>query len=400
MSAARLVAVEPPAVADAGDVERTLRAELDNLTAELAERYEELHLVYSMDARIRESSGGWGAFQGLVELCAQHLNVDLAAIVYPAEKLAVWADNLSKPMFNQDLVLVEMRGDLYRFVQSGRRSVVINDPADPRRGYIFTDMPYKVLACPLTRDGTVCAMLVLVNHDDKPDFEASDRKLAEVMANQLTNSMQMFRAFEEARRFTEEVVGALVEAVEAKDPYTRGHSERVQAISVDLGRELGMAADELDSLSWAALLHDVGKVGVPDAVLCKPGRLTEDEYTFIKMHAERGCEILSHIRRLHHVLPAVRHHHERIDGQGYPAGLAGSAIPLAARVIAVADTYEAMTSSRAYRPGKPHEVAAAELVRVAGSQLDADVVAAFGRVCERAPGWIVQPASGRRRTDG
>lgn len=396
MSAVPVASFEP-AVPVGQDVEQALRDELDNLTVELAERYEELHLVYSMDARIREFSGGWDAFQGLLELCAQHLNVDLAAIVYPAENLTLSADNLSKPMFNQDLVLVEMRGDLYRFVQSARQSVVINEPADPRRGYIFTDMPYKVLACPLLRDHAVCAMLVLVNHDDKKDFEASDRKLAEVMANQLTNSMQMFRAFEEARRFTQEVVGALIETVEAKDPYTRGHSERVQSIAVDVARELGLEGDALESVSWAALLHDVGKVGVPDAVLCKPAALTDDEYTFIKMHAERGCEILSHIKRLHHVIPAVRHHHERFDGHGYPAGIAGSAIPLASRVIAVADTYDAMTSSRAYRPGKPHEAAVAEVRRVAGTQLDPEVVVAFLRVCERDPDWLLLPGTGRSR---
>jgi len=368
--------------------EQRLHYELDCLSAELAERYEELHLVYGIDAHIREFEGGWDVLRKLLELCSGHMNVDLAAFVYPRLDLTLSATQLSKPMFNLDLVLCELRGDLYRFVQAGRDSVAINEPTDPRRGYIFTDMPYKLLASPLYLGGEVAAMLALINHDDKPDFTASDRKLMEVMANQFSNLLHMCRLLDEQRTFNQQVVAALVEAVEAKDPYTRGHSERVRAIAVDVGRELDLPQGDLDHVAWAAVLHDVGKIGVPDAVLCKPGPLTRDEYTFIKMHAERGCEILRHIERLQQCVPIVRHHHERFMGGGYPQGISGRAIPLGARIIAVADTYDAMTSSRAYRAGRSHGEAVAEIKRVSGTQLDPDVVDAFLRVCERDPSWI------------
>ena len=375
-------------LAGAINAEHALRTEMNSLASELSERYEELHLVYNIDAQLKNFTQGWAAFQGLVDLCARHLGVDVAAFVAPSEKLTISATNLSKPIFNLDLVLVEMRGDLYRFIHAGKESVVLNDPSDPRRGYIFTDMPYKVLAAPLFAGRNVAAMLVLVNHDSKRDFTASDRKLAEVMANQFGNLMQMCRAMEEMKTFNHQMAAALIESVEAKDPYTRGHSERVGSISVDIGKEMGLPEADMDALSWGALLHDVGKIGIPDAVLCKPGPLTKDEYTFIQVHAERGCEILEHIERLRHVIPGVRHHHERIDGQGYPHGLAGKAIPIVGRIIAVADTYDSITSSRAYRAGRSHEQALAEIRRVAGTQLDIEVVEAFSRVCAREPEWI------------
>jgi putative nucleotidyltransferase with HDIG domain len=380
--------------------EQRLRYELDCLSAELAERYEELHLVYGIDALIREFEGGWEVLRKLLELCAGHMNVDLAAFVYPRLDLTLSATQLSKPMFNLDLVLCELRGDLYRFVQAGRESVAINEAQDPRRGYIFTDMPYKLLASPLYLGGEVAAMLALINHDDKPDFTASDRKLMEVMANQFSNLLHMCRLLDEQRTFNRQVVSALIEAVEAKDPYTRGHSDRVRAISVDIGRELDLPAADLDNLAWAAVLHDVGKIGVPDAVLCKPGPLTRDEYTFIKVHSERGCEILRHIDRLQQCVPIVRHHHERFTGGGYPQGISGRAIPLGARIIAVADTYDAMTSSRAYRAGRSHGEAVAEIRRVSGTQLDPQVVDAFLRVCERTPSWLGTIAAGAATAHG
>ncbi|MGP1677278.1 MAG: HD domain-containing phosphohydrolase [Burkholderiales bacterium] len=371
--------------------EHALRQEMDVLAAELAERYEELHLVYNIDAQIHNVARDWSAFHGLLELCARHLGVDIAAFITSNEKFSESATNLSKPIFNLDLVLVEMRGDLFRFIQAGRESVVINDATDLRRRYIFTNMPYKVLACPMFDGRSVNAMLVLVNHDDKPDFSASDRKLAEVTANQFSNLMYLWRSMEEMKAFTEQMAAALIESVEAKDSYTRGHSERVRDISYDIGARLGMAQAELAGLAWSALLHDVGKIGIPDAILCKPDALTGDELTFLMVHPERGCEILRHIERLADVIPAVRHHHERVDGSGYPHGLAGKAIPLQARIIAVADTYDSITSSRAYRAGRGHEEALAEIQRVSGTQLDEDVVRAFLQVCAAGPAWLHQP---------
>jgi HD-GYP domain-containing protein (c-di-GMP phosphodiesterase class II) len=268
--------------------------------------------------------------------------------------------------------------------------VVINAGDDPRRAYIFTDLPFKLLCCPVFEDKNVVAILVLVNHLSKPDFSNSDRKLGELLANQLSSLSRMMGMLGETARFNEQMANALIEAVEAKDPYTRGHSERVHYIALQVGQALGLPPREMDNLFWGSLLHDVGKIGIPDAVLCKPGRLTQDEFTFIMVHPERSYEILRHVERLQGAVPGARHHQEKFDGTGYPHGLKGSEIPLNARIIAVADTYDSITSSRAYRPGRSHEVALCEIARVAGSQLDPEIVAVFEKMCAAEPEWIAR----------
>jgi hypothetical protein len=161
------------------------------LAGELAERYEELHLVYDIDRHLANQDLGTEVLQDLLQSCAEQLNADVACFVRPADNLTISATNLSKPIHNLDLVLVEMRGDLFRFVSSSRTTLVINNTDDPRRAYIFTDMPYKVLACPVFQGLEMPAMLVLLNHDSKPDFSNSDRRLGEVMAHQIANVMHM-----------------------------------------------------------------------------------------------------------------------------------------------------------------------------------------------------------------
>ncbi|SMC44311.1 HD-GYP domain-containing protein [Sporomusa malonica] len=172
-------------------------------------------------------------------------------------------------------------------------------------------------------------------------------------------------------------IESLVTALEAKDAYTYGHSSQVANIAEAIGRELGFAEDELLTLRIAALLHDIGKIGIPDHILNKPGRLDAEEWAIIKQHPETGAKIIAGIPALKAVAESVRHHHARWDGEGYPAALSREAIPLGARIIAVADTYQAMVSDRPYRAGMPEEVALKEIRRCAGTQFDPQVVGAF-----------------------
>lgn len=366
------------------------RVELDTMARELAERYEELHLVYAIDKQVQQLDPGADLFEKLLQSWAGHMDADVAAFVKPGENLCVHATNLSAPIHNLDLVLVEMRGDLFRFATSARAPIVINAVDDPRRAYIFTDLPFKLLCCPVVHNKAVVAILVLVNHLDKLDFSNSDRKLAELLANQLSSLSRMYGMLAETKKFNEQMAAALIEAVEAKDPYTRGHSERVHYIAMQIGAALRLGSKDTDDLFWGSLLHDVGKIGIPDAVLCKPGRLTRDEFTFIMVHPERSYEILRHIDRLKGAVPGARHHQEKFDGTGYPHGLRGNDIPFNARIIAVADTYDSITSSRAYRAGRSHEVAMAEIARCAGTQLDPEVVVAFEKICAEEPEWIAR----------
>lgn len=172
-------------------------------------------------------------------------------------------------------------------------------------------------------------------------------------------------------------IDAMIKALEAKDFYTRGHSQRVTLYSVAIAEELGMKGQELEDLYRASVLHDLGKIGVREAILNNPGKLSEEEFAEIVRHPEMAVRILEPIPFFRPLLPAILHHHERFDGKGYPSRLAGSSIPLASRIMTIADTFDAMTSTRAYRKALPVADAIAEIRRCSGTQFDPDIVPAF-----------------------
>lgn len=179
-------------------------------------------------------------------------------------------------------------------------------------------------------------------------------------------------------------IRSLAEAIDAKDPSTRGHSDWVSKYAVMIGRQMGMENGGLDILMYAGYLHDVGKIGIPDDILGKPSQLSPEEWRLMKKHPIVSARILEPVRISAKVKAAIRHHHERYDGKGYPYGLAGESIPLEARIMAVADSYEAMTSDRPYRKGLSDELAVAELVRCSGTQFDSSVVECFLRALGRS----------------
>jgi HD domain len=192
--------------------------------------------------------------------------------------------------------------------------------------------------------------------------------------------------FAEQQRAYEATVGALCQAVETKDFYTRGHSDRVSRGSVMIARQIGMRGERVEAIRYAGMLHDVGKLGVPTRVLQKTGKLTEEEYAAIQLHPYRGLDIVREIGFLDEALAGIMHHHERIDGRGYPMGLAGDEIPEFARVLAVADAFDSMTSTRSYRGARPVEEAIAELRKWSGTQFDPAFVDAFVAAIKR-DGW-------------
>ena len=189
---------------------------------------------------------------------------------------------------------------------------------------------------------------------------------------------------EELKEKNEEIEKAYLESietlrytVEAKDSYTRGHSDRVSAFSVLIGKHLGLSEDDLRILRIGGLFHDIGKIGVPDSVLLKEGKLTDDEYSEIKNHPSIGKQILSNATIFKDMIPIVYHHHEKYDGTGYPEGLKGDQIPYLARITAVADTFDAMTSNRSYRKALPLDVVRNEIEKCSGKQFDPDIAKVF-----------------------
>ena len=174
-----------------------------------------------------------------------------------------------------------------------------------------------------------------------------------------------------------EAIESLNATVDAKDPYTAGHSHRVQQVVLAIGERLGLARSQVDALGLAGLFHDIGKLRVPDAILTKPGPLTDDEFELIRRHPEDGAEIVGHLGRLKDVLPFIRHHHERWDGRGYPAGLAGADIPLEAAIVGLADAWDAMTTERPYSRARSFDEAIQEIRDGRGTQFAPVVVDAF-----------------------
>jgi HD-GYP domain-containing protein (c-di-GMP phosphodiesterase class II)/putative methionine-R-sulfoxide reductase with GAF domain len=222
-------------------------------------------------------------------------------------------------------------------------------------------------------------------------FTEDDIALFEALASQAATVLQLSRLYDNTRKLFEGVVNVVAGAIDAKDPYTQGHSQRVSDFSVALAEELGLTREEIYHIKIGGVLHDVGKIGVPDAILKKPDRLTDEEMAEMRQHPTKGYEIMRREELrwlLREELPALLEHHERLDGRGYPNGLAGpTAISLIGRIVAVADVFDALTSDRPYRNGMPAEDALMILRRGAGLEFDPDCVEAFCRA--RANGNVL-----------
>ena len=184
-----------------------------------------------------------------------------------------------------------------------------------------------------------------------------------------------------------QTVEMLMATIDAKDAYTRMHSERVAAIAEDLAKALKLSDTDVAKIKLGSRVHDIGKIAIPDRVLLKPGKLTDEEYSLIKAHTLMGVELLKLATFLEDIMPIVRSHHERWDGKGYPDGLAGGEIPLWARIVALADAYEAMTAGRPYRPARSPEEALAEILAHSGTQFDPELVEIFKELWEEDPIW-------------
>jgi HD-GYP domain-containing protein (c-di-GMP phosphodiesterase class II) len=208
-------------------------------------------------------------------------------------------------------------------------------------------------------------------------FSPADAKVMLLARRMVLSHRQQAQVYEKLKDSLFGLVRCLTAAIDAKDPYTWGHSERVARMAVRLGQELDLPGPTLSDLYLAGLLHDIGKIGIRDNVLQKPGRLTPEEFAHIQEHPLIGDRLVSNLKTLQHLRPGVRNHHERWDGRGYPDGLAGEAIPLQARVLAVADSCDAMTAERPYRPALPPSRIDAVMQDGAGSQWDPRIVAGF-----------------------
>jgi len=256
------------------------------------------------------------------------------------------------------------------------QEIVVVEPSD---GPTRKDGIVEVLAAPVVCHGELIMVALVVRDARGDELRAADMNLADVLCAYCADLIANFRLHHQLRQVSVDLVRSLVATVDQKDPYTSGHSIRVGFYATQLGRDLGLNREELQMLEWSALLHDVGKIGIRDEVLKKPGKLTEEEFAHIKEHPVRSYEVVRRVPQLAGALDGIRHHHERFDGSGYPDGLAGRNIPLQARIVQVADIFDALTSSRSYRTAFDWRKAINIIEDEAGTTVDPELAAVFAR---------------------
>jgi putative nucleotidyltransferase with HDIG domain len=273
---------------------------------------------------------------------------------------------------------------LIRTLKSGRSERVrdvMEAGLNPSNRILADFRPRSFIICPLIADGK--AIGVLAADRKGKNLTADDEELLSIFANNIAIAFQRARLDEDVTSSYESSVRALVQAIEEKDTYTRGHSERVAALVEQVARQLRLCEREIEYLRFGSILHDIGKIGIPESIVRSPKPLTEAEFKIIQKHPLKGVEILQPISFIKDHMHLIRNHHERWDGKGYPDKLAGDDIPLGAQIVAIADAYDAMTSSRPYRKGLPKKQAAREIRRNTGTQFSQKVSDALMLVLER-----------------
>jgi hypothetical protein len=369
------------------EIER-LRREVESVSDNLSSTYEEISLLHSLTRNLRLTASDAELGRLALEWLMETMPVQSVALFY-------------LPTGEDDGVIEGRRGesrlltagdcpvgkaDFERLLEATRPSVgsgplVLNPPVTDGASWQFPAVR-SLSIVPLAESENVFGWLAAFNHVDGGELGTIEANLLNSVGAILgihAGNIELYRQQEE---LLTGVVRALTSAIDAKDQYTCGHSDRVARVAVRLGREMGLEGNQLKTIYMAGLLHDVGKIGIDDTVLRKPGRLTEAEYEHIKQHPELGYKIIKDVKRLADIFPPVLHHHEQWDGGGYPHELAGESIPLFARIIAVADAYDAMASDRPYRRGMDEKRVDEIFRQGSGQQWDAKVIEAFFAIRE------------------
>lgn len=362
-----------------------LEEETQKLSTHLATTYEEISLLHRLTHNLRISRSdedlGRIALQWLQEvLPAESVAIRFLPLGKAGEQLTLQT-RTSPVLLTAGTPLDRPRLEaLFEHVErtGGHQPLVMNPPVTERSDWPFPEV-HQLIGVPLSESDNLFGWLVALNHVDGGQFGTVEASLLGSVGAILGIHSGNIELYRQQSELLAGVVRALTSAIDAKDPYTRGHSDRVARLAVRLAQEMGYDPETFNTIYLSGLLHDIGKIGINDAVLRKPGKLSESEYEHIKQHVEIGHRILVDLKKLDDVLPVVLHHHESWDGQGYPRRLANDQIPQQARIVAVADAYDAMGSDRPYRNGMPDEKIDEIFRAGAGKQWDPEVVAAFFR---------------------
>lgn len=368
-----------------------LSEEVNSLTHNLQCTYEELHLIYQISGRMSLNNKPAHVLEmvadELLDVCRaesiafvlkedENTSGDRAqysgAVSTFNERILQVGENLPSPQ-----QLERLAESLAPELTAALPHLLMNRIADHPDLRWASDWLRHLVVLPLWRNHDLIGVMFAVNCTDKGDFTSVDVQLFRAVADRIAPFLENHQLYGDLADLLMGLLHAMVNSIDAKDTYTCGHSERVALYAKSLAQAANLPTGTCDRIYLAGLLHDVGKIGVPDAILCKTGKLTTEEFAAMKKHPEIGARILSRIRQINDLLPGVLHHHERVDGRGYPDGLAGDEIPLFGKIICIADCFDAMTTNRTYRAAMPIQAAVAEVRRCAGTQFDPHLAEAF-----------------------
>ena len=371
------------------------KEKLEKLNTELRNKVDELQIFPRIMEDFTTAQKSFDVFEILVRMTLEIAHADTArfhvineAVRKPVEVAACFAppestsDHLSRPEVpgrRADFSGAETIESIIMDIALGRdkNPVVVSGGDGP------VELPPDIrsfLAVPLIIRDKVFGVLTASVHQGKPEFSGKVLYYLSFMANKAAYAIENLALYENIYENLLATLDALVQAIEAKDFYTKEHSRQVTGIAFAIAKELGCGPEDLDILEVAGPLHDIGKIGIPDHILLKPGRLTEAEYETIKLHPAIGADIVGQLGLWEREQQVIRHHHERFDGAGYPSGLSGENIPLLARILSVADVFDAMASDRVYRKKMDENRVFDTIRRAAGTQFDPDVVRVFERL--------------------
>jgi HD-GYP domain-containing protein (c-di-GMP phosphodiesterase class II) len=361
----------------------TAEHELSNVTEQLTSVYEELSLLYKISSGMRFSQKPQAFLESVcreVQESGNYLSVAVALANHEDDSATPILGDIAVlvgqcPIAGNDL-LAAMHEPIYDALAGGETQVHNEIPPDCDWAHLRTSAK-RFVCVPLKRDKRALGVMIALDKNDSTEFNSVDLKLLNNVGSQCSIFLENAALYQDMQGLFMGVLHALTRSIDAKDAYTRGHSQRVAELSRALAVKIGLPEEQCERIYLSGLLHDVGKIGVPEAVLTKPGRLTDAEFDAIKKHPEIGAQILGNIKQLQDILPGVLYHHERWDGKGYPHQFAAEKIPLMGRIICVADCFDAMSSTRTYRPALPLDTVLAEIQRCGGAQFDPALAKVF-----------------------
>ncbi len=354
-----------------------LTAESQGLAMELINSYEQLNVIFDIARQVSELEDVEQIKTLLIRILCDTLSGDWAC--YLGQDASQWwcADEHTDRNATLDWVRESLAAKIQE-TKADRQIHVINSDPDRENAPLFGTMTGAIGSSEEEAE-----VVVVGRRSGHEEFKSGDMQMMDSVLNYGSQVISNQRLIARVKKLSLEAVLALVSAIDKKDAYTSGHSERVGVLSRLVGEELGLSGSDLQDLEWAGILHDVGKIGISDAILTKQSGLSDEEFSLIQSHPRMSYEVIEPLATFGQVREAVLHHHETPDGKGYPDGLKGDEIPLAARIVHVTDSFDALTSHRSYRRGFPIAKALVIMHEDAPEKIDPDVLEAFERTLEK-----------------